>query len=252
MKLLSESPGASMNMAASASLLSLLRQTLEKRRISHVLETGTFRGLGSTTFISNAFPTDRPPDTFVTIEANWVSWCHAKRNLARFPFVKPLWGRTVTVERALRFIESDDLLRNHGEYPHIFIDDIKDPVRFYSDEVKGKLGGITKHPRYLFRWLMDRGTSHVGNNLLENYLREFRSTEPLIVLDSAGGIGFLEFAIVKEQMQKHPYLLLLDDINHIKHYRSYCHVKADPNFEIFGADEHDGWLLARYQLCSPT
>ncbi len=246
MKLLSGLPGASMSITASARLRLLLKETLREKTTTHVLETGTFHGLGSTTFIAEAFPNERPPEAFVTIEANWVSWKHAKRNLGGFSFVKPLWGRTIPVKRALVFIESDDFLHNHRKYPDIYIDDIKDPIRFYGNEVEGKLGGTLKHPTHLLRWPIDRLFSYAGDNLLEKYVCEFRSTEPLIVLDSAGGIGFLEFSIVEEEMREHQYLLLLDDINHIKHYRSYRHIKADSQFTLIGEDEHEGWLLASH------
>ena len=49
-----------------------------------------------------------------------------------------------------------------------------------------------------------------------------------------------------EHYRREDYLLLLDDINHIKHFRSYRHVKADPRFEVLGVDEREGWLLAKH------
>lgn len=247
MKLFSESPGASMSMAASEELRSLLRDILKEGTVTHVLETGTFRGLGSTMFVSESFPVDHPPRIFVTIEANWVSWRQAKGNLRRFPFVKALWGRTVPVRKALAFIERDEALRNHREYPDIYIDDVANPVYFYSQEVAGRLRGSADVPKNLVRRYFDRLVSYAGENLLEKYATKFRSTNPLIILDSAGGIGFLEFTIVEAAMRKFPYLLLLDDINHIKHFRSYRHVREDPHFELLGADQKEGWLLARHR-----
>ena len=65
-------------------------------------------------------------------------------------------------------------------------------------------------------------------------------------MDSAGGIGFLEFTILLRVMRNRPYSLLLDDINHIKHFRSYEHIRKDRRFTILGLDESRGWLFARH------
>jgi hypothetical protein len=246
MRLLSDKQGSSTSMTASKQLRCLLEETLQKERTSHVLETGTYRGEGSTTFVSECFPKDCPPKLFLTIEANWISWWAAKNNLRRFPFVTPLWGRTVGVKRALRFIANDDMLRNHTQYPDIYIDEISDPIRFYSDEISGGFGGEAGSVKQKLFWARDRIFHYAGDNLLEYHLGRIRTEKPLIALDSAGGIGFLEFSIVERAMREYSYLILLDDINHIKHFRSYAHVKQDPSFKIIGVDEQDGWLFAKH------
>jgi len=233
-------------MQGSEELRLLLRETLSRQRISHVLETGTYLGLGSTTFAAESFPASSPPEVFVTIEVNWVSWREAKRNLRRFPFVTPLWGRTVAAKTALEFLENDHVLRNPDRYPDIFIDDTRDPVRFYRNEILGALGGAHKGRRQAMRWLFDRVFSYAGGDLLEKYLVRFQTKDPLIIMDSAEGIGFLEFSILERVMQNHSYLLLLDDINHIKHFRSCEHIKKDQQFSILGLDESRGWLLAKH------
>jgi hypothetical protein len=245
MKLLSEYR-ANMSMEAGQELCLLLKETLEKQKVTHVLETGTYCGLGSTTFVAESFPASSPPKIFVTVEINWASWRQAKRNLRRFPFVTPLWGRTVTAKAALQFIDSDYVLRNPGQYPDIFIDDTRDPLRFYREEILGALGGAHRSPARAIGWLFDRVFSYAGDDLLEKYLLRFQTNDPLIVMDSAGGIGFLEFSILQRVMQNHSYLLLLDDINHIKHFRSCERIKKDRQFSILGIDESHGWLLAKH------
>jgi hypothetical protein len=158
----------------------------------------------------------------------------------------PLWGRTVAVGRALAFLESDDVLRNHIEFPDIFIDDTRNPLEFYRKEILGALGGTSKNPIHQLHRLWDSMYSNAGEDLLERYLRRFQTKNPLIILDSSGGIGFLEFSIMQEVMQHHSYLLLLDDINHIKHFRSREHIKKDPKFDIIESDQREGWLLATH------
>src|SRR5262245_42992701 len=176
MRLYSEHPGASISMPASLKLRSLLENTFRKEKSTHILETGTYHGLGSTTLIAESFPENSPPQMFLTIEINWDSWCHAKRNLQRFPFVIPLWGRTVPLHRALLFVETDDALRNHHKYPDIFIDDTRDPMQCYRNELLGRLGRprLKKlNPIYRSRQIMDRMFSYAGDNLLEEYLKDF-------------------------------------------------------------------------------
>lgn len=252
MKLLSESPGARMSMAVNAELRRQVRELAAAVPITHVLETGTFRGLGSTTMLAEAFAGQPPPAFFVTVEANWVSWRQARRNLARFPFVRPLWGRTIPAVRALDFIRRDEMLRDHARYPDVFIDDVSDPVAFYTREVRGGLGGVARNPRYLARWMLDRCTAYAGHNLLEENLLACRDHRPLVLLDSAGGIGYLEFLVTREIMGNRPYWLLLDDIQHIKHYRSYQIVKSDPAFRVLAASENDGWVLVAHAGGNPN
>jgi len=107
-----------------------------------------------------------------------------RRLLARFPFVKAVWGRSAPVDRCVEFIRGDDFLRSHERCPDIFIDDVNDPVRFYCDEVQGRLGGRPREARATIRALLDRITHYGGDDLLERHLRAFRKDRPLIVLDS--------------------------------------------------------------------
>ncbi len=246
MKHAREYHGSSMDMVVDAKLRSLLQETFVKEGITHVIETGTYLGLGSTTFVSESFPKGRPPEEFVTIEVNWKSWRRARANLRRFPTVKALWGRTVAVEKALKFLESDGALRNPNEHPDILIDDTTNPLRFYQNELAGSLGGSPRiyKPWQFIPWLFDRKFSNSGDNLLEKYLTMFKTKKPLVILDSAGGIGLLEFSIVRETMKGFPYVLLLDDINHLKHFRSHQQIKEDNHFTIIGSTER--WLLAKH------
>lgn len=246
MKLLSDSPGASMSMSASERLRLLLIEVLTNEKISHVLETGTFQGLGSTKFVSEAFALRSPPQLFVTIETNWVSWRTAKHNLLKFPFVSPIWGTSVSLKRAQGFLQTDGVLHKHDDYPDIFIDNIIDPLTFYNDEIRGGLGGNIDNRKDAICRFFDRIFSYAGDSLLEKYLREFKNYNPLVILDSAGGLGYLEFSILNEIMQSHPYLVLLDDINHLKHFRSYRYIMGNPHFQLLDLDEQEGWLFAKH------
>jgi hypothetical protein len=225
-------------------LLNLHRQ----KPITHVLETGTNIGLGSTKFIAETLGSQNSlPHQFVTIEANHNSWRQARDNLKGFPFIQPLWGLSTSREEALRFVMTDPVLQGHHQYPDIFIDDVADPVAFYSSEIAGRLGGGLRNPLERVREIADRSRFYAGEELLATWLDQFKSFSPLVVLDSAGGVGFLEFSIVLRVMTGYPHLLLLDDICHLKHFRSYNHVHSDSRFEVVDESKDAGWLLAQYQ-----
>jgi hypothetical protein len=86
-----------------------------------------------------------------------------------------------------------------------------------------------------------------GEDLLSKYLELHIKNHPLVVLDSAGGCGWLEFQTTIKTMQTNPFLLLLDDIHHIKHYRSLQYIKNCKKFKIINHSPTDGWVLALYK-----
>ncbi|MFH2138514.1 MAG: hypothetical protein ABII88_08395 [Candidatus Omnitrophota bacterium] len=244
MKLYTKHPDASMSMHASSELSQLLQDVVVEEKIKCVVETGTYQGLGSTTFIAESFPKSSPPEIFVTIETNWQSWREAKKNLLHFPFVKCLWGQSVRQKQALDFISNDEALINHRDYEDIFIDVVTNPVGFYTQECRGAIRKISikNYPHYFFNKILN----YDGEGLLEKWLQLFKNRNPLIVLDSAGGIGMLEFMIMKETMGDQPYIVLLDDIHHVKHFRSVQQIKLDPGFQLLGVNETSGWALAKH------
>ncbi len=244
MKLYSERPGASVSMGDDPELRNLLMHVMEYDKIEYVIETGTYNGLGSTTFVAECLAMASPPERFVTIEANWRFWRQAKRNLRRFQFITCLWGMSVALKEGLEFIRNDELLRHHEQCEDIFIDNIDDPVGSYTRELLGGSGWAGR--RNPLRYLMDRRKHYDGEGLLEKWLREFRHSNPLVILDSAGGMGLLEFRILLETMGDSSYRVLLDDVNHIKHYRSLKHIESAPAFEVLGLSENNGWVFARH------
>ena len=247
MKHYSQSPTASIRMHDSKLLRVTLRSLIEKIPVTHVLESGTFRGLGSTTFIAESFPTGTQPEQFITLEANWNNWRHAKRNLKRFSFVNAVWGHSIAQKEALEFIAADPILDDHGKHPDVFIDHLENPREKYASEIRGQLGHASRSPKKLAQMILGslaKPFQFSGENLLSAYLESFADKKPLVVLDSSGGMGYLEFQTVDRKMRDKPFVLLLDDIHHLKHFRSYADVKTDPKYTIAAVDEREGWMLA--------
>ncbi len=119
-----------------------------------------------------------------------------------------MWGNSVKQKQAIDFIRNDDFILNHEKNDDIFIDNVDNPVDFYTKEVLGELEN--KRFKNPISYFLDRKNKHQGEGLLEKYLRKVKANNPLVILDSAGGIGFLEFSILLEVMGDYPYVVLLD------------------------------------------
>ncbi|GAB3269237.1 hypothetical protein GCM10027347_39160 [Larkinella harenae] len=222
---------------------STLRELFTRHIITTVIETGTFIGKGSTRTIANAFPANRPPQRYFTIEANLAFHLLARFNLRHWGFVKPLWGATIAQEEALQFIQKDEAIHHHERYPAVFIDDIQNPAGFYTAELEGKLGS---HPLVNLTAWFGKTFLTRPEDLLHQLLLQWGDQRPLIVLDSAGGIGWLEYQTVRDTLGTKPYWLILDDIHHLKHFRSLTDVQNRPDFRVIEYSLEHGWLVAEH------
>lgn len=209
------------------------------------IESGTHVGLGSTTLLAElmaALP-GRPVGRVYTLEVNFKFWQEAARNLRQFRHVCCLWGLSVGLREAKHFIEQDPVLQCHESEPDIYIDEIQNPTGFYLAEVEGKLTDPASVPGDFIR------KRYYRERLLPRLLRHNRHRRPLVLLDSAGGLGYLEFQTVRDQLRAVPHLLILDDIDHLKHFRSRRELHADPGYLVLGESVEDGWLIAE-RVCA--
>ncbi len=236
----------SKRMSDDQALARLIRQLVAQEPIGGVIETGTFDGQGSTRLLAEAYRGLTPPKFFYTCELNLKNYRSARKNLEPYPFVECLWGRSVKVKDAVDFIRKDTMLNQHELYPDVFIDGKEDPVAFYTHECKSGTLSSRQALRNFFNpfyyWM--RLTHFKGEDLLSRLLTKHQDDAPLIVLDSAGGIGLLEFQIMQRIMKGKRYWLLLDDIAHLKHIRSFEHVRTNPDYELLACDVYRGWALA--------
>jgi len=190
-------------------------------RVTVAIETGTYLGTGSTKFIAEAFQRTWPPKVFYTIEVDHNAAMQARVNLARFPFVCPLWGSSVDIEQAAEWLENDSVLQTPYAYPDIWIDHIDEAnsAKHYAAEMRGS-SAMAGHSDW------------AGEDLLRKLLDQHIHSQPLVILDSAGGIGWLEFQIMLETLAGHRYFVLLDDVQHVKHFRSLDYIKGSDEFVI--------------------
>jgi hypothetical protein len=196
-------------------------EALRRFSPSVIVETGTHLGTGSTKMLASL-----RPKKLYTIECSYINHTQAKENLKAFAFVECLHGLSVGVEESKSFMS----LNKHIFDDDVFIDDAS-PIEFYTNEIMGMLNGGERK-------------EEMKENLLSEILSKVADENPLILLDSAGGIGLLEFRKVKEIMGSRPYKLVLDDTHHVKHYRSKLAIQQDPMFSIVYNDDVHGRLIA--------
>lgn len=240
MKLYSQSPRAHISMRRDPHLDAVLVELMGLKDVRHVIETGTYTGTGSTIALADALLRSGAAEPRLdTIEVNWAHHRHAQSNLAAYPFVQCHWGLSVGFAEAEDFIRHDDILAHHETEAEIYIDETNDPRKFYLEEIRGHLvseaSGLTGAP-----------AAPPPENLLPALLRQTPATGTLVLLDSAGGIGWLEFLTTLREMQRKRYLLLLDDVGHIKHYRSKRHVEQASDFQILAQGGARDWILAEH------
>lgn len=220
-----------------------LKHALEKLAsgggINVIIETGTNLGLGSTKLLAESFKNKNV--IIHTIEVNFPIFKQAKQNLKKYKKVKCHYGCSTEITEAILFIETDPAIINHEKHPEFFIDDVSNPTEFYTKEIKGILK-LNSNKRQIKSLLKPKPKESLLRDLIKsNYEKEL-----LIVLDSAGGTGKLEFNITTNLLSQKDYYLLLDDTHHLKHFRSVIEIRNNKNWEIIEQDDKMGWLLAKH------
>lgn len=196
----------------------LVRVLATSPRPGNIVEIGTYKGTGSTMVLVRAIEkmltTTRvkKPPKIQTIEVDYGNYTEARNNLWSFSYIEVIHGLSLNLEEARDFIQSDEAIREHEKYPEFIIDNLDDPVGFYIKEIEGKLFNREETPK-------------AEENVLSRLISEVCKKRPLFVLDGAGGCGWLEFQRVVELMGTSRYFVFLDDISHLKNFRSVLYVK---------------------------
>jgi hypothetical protein len=164
-----------------------IRNVIQNYDLKEIIETGTNTGVGSTAILAKmGIPV-------ISIECSPVNYQQARANLACHKHVTLLNGFSLSKEAMVDFIINDKTV-----HPENIMVDVANPIPFYLTEIN----------------------FDVPEDLL---LPLIQNAKPqLIFLDSAGGVGYLEYLKVmslSSELLKNK-TLVLDDIHHVKHYRS--------------------------------
>ena len=200
----------------------IMENLIKENKIEEVIETGTFNGLGSTMIFAKIGIKTQ------TIESCLSSFFAAKDNLKNYSNVILHHGSSLKIQEMLDFIDQDDFYSSSEiKIQNISIDGGSvDAKSFYKDEVTGF--GYSAPPK-----------EDILFNLINN------SKKQLVFLDSAGGVGFLEFKkfmSIDESFRKNK-ILVLDDVAHIKHYRSVNFLKENKYNVSISSDKRFAYCI---------
>jgi ADP-heptose:LPS heptosyltransferase/predicted O-methyltransferase YrrM len=198
-----------------------------------IIETGTFQGEGTTKIIASWLRDNGVTDgLFYSIECSAENLTKARENLKGAGL-----GSHVTLIHGLslprHLLPSTELIREK------FVDAI-DEVGIFVDHEEG----VRTNQYYA-----ETNFRGIPDDRLGYCLDQVDNAPDFVLLDSGGHTGNLEFNYLLSRLAS-PCYIALDDINHIKHSRSYKQILKDPRFNILQASsEKFGYCIARF---SPT
>jgi len=208
----------------------ILREIIKETKPRKIIETGTYLGEGTTTVIASAvrdFNIDL--EKFYSIEVNpqyfRSAYIHL-RNLGLLEFV--------TLENGLSIYRKQ--LPNRDKIREMFLDTIW-PDYVYIDHNKDIR---------VNKYFEETNFGDVPEGLLITCLEKLEQTPDLVLLDSGGHVGELEFDTLIP-MLKGPCIIALDDIYHVKHYNSLVKIKEDKRFKIMElSKEKFGFCITKF------
>jgi len=207
-----------------------LRGVIQDVKPRKIMETGTYLGKGTTTVITSALRDFNIDSTkFYSIEVNpqyfRSAYIHL-RDSRLLKFVTLLNGLSVLHSQLPSAKEIEEKFVNKEWNKEVYIDHSKDTRVFkYFEE--------TNYPL-------------VPEGLLINCLEKFDYKPDLVLLDSGGHIGMIEFDILMPLL-KNKCIIVLDDTLHVKHYESLQKIQKDQRFKIISlSNEKFGFCIASF------
>lgn len=202
---------------------------IAREQIRTVIETGTYFGTGTTATIARALIAGGDGGICYTIEVNPRHHAIALQHLRRdglLTVVRPLLG--LSVPRAM--------LPTPEEIQRATIADVAGSTVIVDHDESDRVA----------RYMGETHNLGVPDNLLAYALQCVEYTPGLVLLDSGGHLGYVEFQYLLQRLTA-PTFIALDDIRHVKHAQSWAFIKRDPRFKVLvESGEKFGFGIARY------
>ena len=193
-----------------------ISEIIKKHNIESIVETGTYDGMGSSQILAK---TGLP---FDTIECHGMNFIAAKVNLESFKNARVHHAYSLPLNEMIDFIKNDEWTNNPDKMIELGVKFDHDNPRWYYQH---ELNDVVSKP----------SQEDLLMKLITNPEKQ------LVFLDSSGGTGLLEFQKViglpKEILKEK--VIMFDDVNHIKHYRSVEWMKKHCEIEY----SEDGRLV---------
>jgi hypothetical protein len=195
----------------------VVNELLANNEVDEIVETGAFNGLGSTSVFAET------KKYVFSIECNYNNFVNATNNLINYENVCVVHGLSLNRQDLVRGLlnESFDIQTKY---------DSDYPKAFYMREISHQV---------------------VVENALDLFCNNHR--KQLVFLDSAGGVGFLEFNAFMNYNKSYLFnkILMLDDISHIKHKRSVEKLE-ELGYEVHqSTDNRFAWCILSNNKTNP-
>lgn len=219
-----------------SSLAVVLRELILARRLRKVVETGTFRGCGTSSILAGALAETGGDVEMHTIEVNPKNHRAARRHFQAKGWLRGSGWIPWRKQGFLRAWCGLSLARSELPSPQAI------RSRCQEAEKKGLYVDFAEDRR---EEDYSRETGFRGKeDLLRKCLALVGQRPDLVLLDSAGHVGWEEFLIFCKEV-KGPCWLVLDDVFHVKHAASLEAMQKDPRFRIHRLErEKFGYCLA--------
>jgi hypothetical protein len=199
-------------------------------RPKKIIETGTYLGLGSTLILAKALK-NIPDSELLTIEVNPDFYKSAVKNLQGFPNVQVLNGLSIPI----------DLLPTKEELIK-WLDGLEKEDIFVDFAPQERIELYMNHCRHHL----------VADDFLRKCIIYFGYKPELILLDSSGHLGFIEFQYILTLLMGSCYFIL-DDVFHVKHYDTLKYMQKSPKFQVEKLSrEKFGYCIAKYNIFGGT
>jgi len=206
-----------------------LRENIRETKPKKIIETGTYLGKGTTTVIASAIR-DFEIDfvKFFSIEVNPQYYRSAYIHLRD----SGLLG-IVTLINGLSVFKQQ--LPDKNEIKKKFLD-TEWPEEVYIDHSKDLR--IDKY--------FEETNFNVPDGMLINCLEKLDYSPDLVLLDSGGHLGEVEFDTLIPNLKK-SCIIALDDIFHVKHYNNLQKIKEDERFAFISLSrEKFGFCITQF------
>lgn len=205
-----------------------IREVFATYRPQRIIETGTYLGTGTTAIIAQAIADYQIANArFISIEINPSHYAQACANLQRqgFSSVEVLHGLSVP----------KSMLPSRAEIERLTVKDIEFDGVIIDHQEQERAAKYFQETDF-----------QAPEDMLGLALERFDFQPDFVLLDSAGYMGNVEYNYLLSKL-KAPCIIALDDVNHIKHRRSYLQIRSDPRFELVRvADEKFGFAIAKF------
>ncbi|HEU4344061.1 MAG TPA: hypothetical protein VFU31_21105 [Candidatus Binatia bacterium] len=202
-----------------------IRRTVERCKPKYVIETGTCTGEGTTRILfESLYSLGEAHDwTLVTIEVARKLFMKAAARYERTPEVVCLHGLSIP----------EELLPTREQVKALVIDE-QIPGIYYDHD-----------PNVRVDMYLSEQASEGPDALLRVACAAFECKPDLVLLDSAGHLGFIEFEYLMS-LVKGTFVLIVDDRMHVKHHRTWKQIQHSSGWEIIEqGPERFGWGIAR-------